>query len=328
MEPTAKLLLPAAYIDDVTEKIKQAKNRISILSMVVADDPATDELIDALASAAERGVDVEVAADIFTYGELGGFFLPTRYRTKKSRETTMMSRRFRKSGVRFTWLGKSRVLLASGRTHIKWCVVDDVVYSFGGVNLYEKGINNNDFIFRTQDQELADKLLDEYSQLVKADSGNYSVRSHQFNYGSNKILIDGGVFFDSIIYRRACKLAAESFKIRLVSQYCPTGKLGRLIKETNSELYFNPPQNANFINSVVIKLGMLLSGNKTLYKKHKYLHAKFMIFETYDGRKVAITGSHNFVFAGVMLGTREVALETEDPRIINQLESFLKNKVI
>lgn len=328
MEPTAKLLLPAAYIDDVTEKIKKAKNRISILSMVVADDPATDDLIDALASAAERGVDVEVAADIFTYGELGGFFLPTKYRTKKSRETTMMSRRFKKSGVRFTWLGKSRIIIASGRTHIKWCVVDDVVYSFGGVNLYEKGINNNDYILKTKSQTLADRLIDEYEQLVKADAGGYSIRSHQFDYGSSKILIDGGVFFDSIIYRHACKLAADSFKIRLVSQYCPTGKLGRLIRETNSELYFNPPKNANFINSIVIKLGMLFSSNKTLYKKRKYLHAKFIIFETYDGRKVAITGSHNFVYAGVMLGTREVALETEDPGIINQLESFLEDKVI
>jgi cardiolipin synthase len=328
MEPSAKLLLPRAYIKDVTARIRQAKNRISIISMVVANDTATDDFIDALAQAAERGVDVAIAADIFTYGELGGFFLPTRYRSKKSRESTMMGRRFRKSGVRFSWLGKSQVIVASGRTHMKWCVVDDMVYSFGGVNLYEQGINNNDFIIRIQNQDLADRLFDEYNHIVKADAGGYSNRSHKFTINNNKILIDGGVFFDSIIYRQACKLAEESFRIRLVSQYCPTGKLGRLIRQTNSELYFNPPANASAINRIIISVGMFLSGNKTLYKKRKYLHAKFMIFETHDGRKVAITGSHNFVFSGVVLGTKEIALRTEDPAIIEQLENFLTKKVI
>lgn len=327
MEKTPKLLLPDAYIKDVTEKIKKSKNRISILSMVMADDESTDELIDALAEAAERGVEVKAAADIFTYGELGGFFLPTKYRTKKSRETTSMSRRFKNSGVKFTWLGKSKLTIANGRTHIKWCIVDDVVYSFGGVNLYEEGINNNDFIIKTTNSILADKLIEEYDKLIHADSKEYSNRSHKFDVDKFTVLIDNGAFFDSIIYQQACKLAAESFRIKLVSQYCPTGKLGRLIKRTNSFLYFNPPENASRINSFIIKFGMHVSKNRTLYTKKKYLHAKFIIFETFDGRKVAITGSHNFVYAGVALGTREIALQTEDPVIIQQLEDFLVKNI-
>ena len=46
-----------------------------------------------------------------------------------------------------------------------------------------------------------------------------------------------------------------------------------------------------------------------------------------DGSKVAITGSHNFAYTGVLLGTREIALETKDPSIIKQLESFIKKEV-
>jgi cardiolipin synthase len=42
-----------------------------------------------------------------------------------------------------------------------------------------------------------------------------------------------------------------------------------------------------------------------------------------DGSKVAITGSHNFASGGVWLGTREIALETRDPHIIEQLEQFV-----
>lgn len=322
-----KLLLPLEYVADVTKHIKNATHRVSLLSMVVADDSSTDELIDALAEAAQRGVSVEVAADIFTYGELGGFFFPTKYRSRQSRATTRLSRRFIASGVKFTWLGKSRATIFSGRTHVKWCMVDDTVYSFGGVNLYQKGIDCNDYMFKIVDEELADKLVDEYHRLAKADAGDYSYRSHSFSHGLDSILIDGGFIGDSIIYRRACKLADEASRILLVSQYCPTGKLGRLLQKTDSQLYFNPPSNATRLNRLVIRVGMYFSKNATLYNKSRYLHAKFMIFDMPDGRRVALTGSHNFVKAGVLLGTREIALETENPQTIKQLEDFWRDYV-
>lgn len=317
-----KLLQPTKYVSDAAKQIGLAKVRVSLLCMVVADDTSTKELTEALIAAAERGVAVEVAADIFTYGELGGFFLPTRYRTSQSRATTLMSKRFIKSGIKFTWLGRARATIFSGRTHIKWCVVDDTVYSFGGVNLYDKGIDNHDYMFKINDGVLADKLVDEYHRLARADAGGYSYRSHSFKHGDDTILIDGGFVGDSIIYRRACKLAAEATNVLLASQYCPTGKLGRLLKKTNSRLYFNPASNASKLNRAVIHTGMFFSGHKTLYTKSRYLHAKFMIFEMNDGRKIALTGSHNFVNAGVLLGTREIALQTENPQTIKQLEDF------
>lgn len=322
-----KLLLPAAYVSDAAKHIRLAKTRVSFLCMVVADDPATDELIDALSEAAERGVSVEVAADIFTYGELGGFFLPTRYRSKQSRATTRMSKRFIKSGVKFTWLGRSHATIFSGRTHIKWCMVDDTVYSFGGVNLYEKGIANTDYMFKIDDSVLADKLIDEYHRLVRADAGSYSYRSHSFTHGDDTVLIDGGIFGDSIIYRRACKLASKATKVTFVSQYCPTGKLSRILKRTDSRLYFNPPMNAHDLNRPLIRISMFLTGHKTLYAKSRYLHAKFMIFDMPDGRRIALTGSHNFVSTGVVLGTREIALQTENPQTIKQLEDFWQNTI-
>jgi len=70
-----------------------------------------------------------------------------------------------------------------------------------------------------------------------------------------------------------------------------------------------------------------VSGFKTRYKKEPYLHAKFIIFTMEDGSKVAITGSHNFAYTGVLFGTREIALETTDPNVIEQLESFYRQYV-
>ena len=268
MSVSPKLMLPVAYVTDAAKHIRQAKTRVSFLSMVVADDKTTDELIDALSEAAERGVTVEVAADVYTYGELGGFIWPTRYRSKQSRLTTKMSKYFVKSGVKFTWLGRSHSVIYSGRTHIKWCVVDDVVYSFGGVNLYQKGIENYDYMFKIRDNLLADKLIDEYHRLARADAGGYAYRSHSFMHGDDAILIDGGLFADSIIYRHACKLAKEASSVIFVSQYCPTGKLSNILKKTNTQLYFNQPSNATALNRFVIRLGMIVTGNKTLYKSH------------------------------------------------------------
>lgn len=323
-----ELLLPEEYIKDVTKHLKSAKERVYLLSMIVADDNSTNKLVDALCEAAERGVTVKSAADIFTYGELGGFLFPTRHRALQSRATSRLGRQLTKSGVDFTWLGKSHITIVNGRTHIKMCVIDDTVYSFGGINLYKEGIGSNDYMFKITDKQLADLLVNEYRNLVRADSKGQTYNSHSINYDNSSVLIDGGFIGDSIIYRRACKLAKESDSVVLVSQYCPSGKLSRILKKKKSKLYFNPTENATKFNDLVIRMGMLISGNKTLYKKTRYLHSKFMIFTMPDGKKVTLTGSHNFVNAGVLLGTREIALQTEDPRVIKQLEDFLKNYVV
>lgn len=321
-----KLLLPAAYVSDAAKQIRQAKTRVSFLALVVADDNATGDLIDALSEAAQRGVTVEVAGDVFTYSEVGGFILPTRYRRKQFRDLKAMVKQFTQDGVKFTWLGRLHSFIFSGRTHIKWCIVDDTIYSFGGVNLYQKSIENHDYMFKLKDHELAEKLIDEYHRLTRADAGGYAYRSHSFMHGDDTILIDGGLVGDSIIYRRICKLAAEASKVIFVSQYCPTGNLGRLLRKTDTTFYFNlpSPSTANAINRFALHFGMIVTGIKTRYTGSRYLHAKFMIFDMPDGRRIALTGSHNLSNAGVLLGTREIALLTENPDVISQLEDFLK----
>jgi cardiolipin synthase len=72
---------------------------------------------------------------------------------------------------------------------------------------------------------------------------------------------------------------------------------------------------------------MFFSGQQTLYTRPHYLHAKFMLFDMPGGKRVALSGSHNFVNGGAFLGTREIALQTEDPDIIRQLEEFWQNYV-
>lgn len=323
-----QLLSPRDYIREATELINKATHKVAFISMVLTNDESTDELVEALAAAAKRGVEVQVAGDMFTYTELSGQFIPSHYLSKRVRSTTRMARTLSGAGVDFHWLGRLNITTISGRTHSKWCVVDDVVFAFGGVNLYEKGIENIDYMFRVKNAELAHKLAVEQRRIVAADKARHAYRSHIFNLNSKStVLFDAGFFGESVIYQRACQLAADAKHITLVSQYCPTGKLNRLLRQTNTTLYFNPWQQAKGFNRLVIRLGMYLTKLTTAYTRKNYLHAKCIVFTFHDGSKAAITGSHNFVNGGVLLGTREIALETRDKKIIAQLEKFIETQV-
>lgn len=323
-----KLVTPHEYVAQAAELVRNAQERVYLISMVMSDHPNTNELFQEIKNAAQRGIQVTVAADILTFGEVNGGFLLLNYFGAASKETNKMVKILKKSGVRFHWLGRGRATIFNGRTHTKWCIVDDTVFTFGGVNLYDFGIDCIDYMFRTYDPQLADRLVEEQQRIQNADrlAGNYP--SATIEQGDKKILIDGGIIGQSVIYRRACELAENATNILFVSQYCPTGKLARILKnKENVKLYFNKPVNAPGLNRLLISISQFVSGLQTSYRKKRYLHAKFIVFTYEDGSKIAITGSHNFAYSVVLLGTREIALETKDAAIITQLEEFAAKRV-
>lgn len=323
-----KLLENSDYIVDATRVIQKAKNRVLVLSMVIADHPATHDFIEALLAAAKRGVKVSVAADVFTYGEVNGSFLPLFYFNSGPRKANQMVKAMRRAGVKFQWLGRTRATIFNGRTHIKWTVVDDTVYSFGGVNIYQDGVlTYSDYMFKITNPDLADRMSLEHKRVLDIDRGGRLHRSHQFDIDGDHVLIDGGINGNSIIYRRACDLAASAKSIIFVSQYPPTGKLSKIFSKHHASLYFNRPELASYLNKLVINYGIKRSNLTSSYNRNRYIHAKFMIFTMPDGSKVALTGSHNFNYSGVALGTREVALESRNPDVIRQLEDFFESNI-
>lgn len=327
MNSSPRLLLPDAYLKCAIDSINKAERRVNLLVMVMADDAKTLLLVDALCAAAQRDVSVNVAVDMFTYAEIGGHL---RFHTKRNKHVepaTRLERRLKDAGVNFRWLGTSGSSIFSGRTHSKWLIVDDTVYAFGGINLFQRGLEHTDFMFELHDSALAERLAQEQSRIITADKNDRVYRSHKFETTTGVVMIDGGLTGESIIYRRVCELAKKASRVTYVSQYCPTGQLGRLLKKTGSTLYFNPWNKADSFNALVIRVGSVMSGHESIYTGENYLHAKLMLFEFADGRKVAVCGSHNFSHGGVWLGTREIALETTNSSVINQLENFIKDQV-
>jgi len=230
-------------------------------------------------------------------------------------------------GVHFNWLGRGRITLFHGRTHTKWCIVDDTLFTFGGVNLYDEGVRNVDYMFKLTDKKLAERLIQEQIRIQNAERRSNNYPSVSYEHNDMTVLIDGGIIGQSVIYRRAIELAEQAMHITFVSQYPPTGKLGRILKSKSANLYYNRPLQAEGLNRIVIRISQLLSGLHTKYTRAQYLHAKCIIFTFTNGTKTAITGSHNFAYTGVLLGTREIALETQNQDVINQLEKFVNDEV-
>lgn len=325
-----RLLEAKPFAEDLISKVEASKLRIAIVVTTFHnDDEVTSRLVDALCAAAKRGVMVSICADVYTYTEPKEFMLrfPKRQPMRALRAMSN-ERKLKSHGVDFHWLGRNSNFIFAGRTHAKWMVLDDYIYSFGGVNIDKNSFNNTDLMMRFFGERVADIMFNQHLRLLKADRANHASRSHAVKLDDKTtLLFDGGIPGDSIIYRRAVRLARQASSVTLVSQYCPTGKFARILKRKDAALYFNHWKHAQWVNKGMIRLGMLYSRQQTLYTRDDYLHAKFVLFTMPDGSKVAITGSHNFMSGSVFLGTREVAIQTSDHTIIASLEKFHKKRV-
>ena len=325
------LLEGTAFIKDLIKKVDASTDRIDIVVTTFHDDcEQMLQLIRALQQAGDRGVKISICADAYTYVEPKEFlFRSPKKQPLRFYRAMRTERRLKSHGIKFHWLGRHSNLGFAGRTHAKWMSVDDYVYSFGGVNLDFASFENTDFLVRFHSKVIADTMRHEHNRLTKADKGGHASRSHTVNLtDTDKLLIDGGLVADSTIYRHMIRLAREATDITLVSQYCPTGKLSRIIRRKNAKVYYNHWRHAQSINKGLIGVGMLMSRGSTAYTRDNYLHAKFALFTMADGRKVAVTGSHNFMYSSVLVGTREIALQTEDSAIINALEAFVKKRIL
>ncbi|HMQ96453.1 MAG TPA: phospholipase D-like domain-containing protein [Candidatus Saccharibacteria bacterium] len=325
MAITPKLIPADQYVQTVVDSIDTARVRIFVLVMILGNDESTDPLLQALKRASGRGVEVSISADSFTLSEIIKPFRPRQ--SKQKRPITKLKKELENAGIRFQWLGSSASSAVSGRTHSKWIIVDDTTYSFGGINLYDEAFVNTDFMFEIKNISLADSLVREQKRIIESNRRGHAYKSHSLKSDYGTILVDGGLLGDSLIYKRALALTKRAKRVWFISQYCPSGRLGLALKKTDTKLYFNDWRQASPFNAFVIRAGALVSGNHSLYKKSTYLHAKYMIFELHNGKKIAITGSHNFSNGGVWLGTREISLETTDQEIIRQLEAFTRKFV-
>ena len=322
-------LLPTAeYYDRLLQAVTKAKHTINLTSLDLIYDAKTKSLFDAVEAAQKRGVKITISADTLTFNELMGRQIgPITPTHESSKPTRDFAARIRKEGGSFTWLGKMLVLNSyKGRNHEKWSVIDDDVFTFGGVNLYDAGLANSDFMLHTHDAQLASTLRAEHQKIIE---NPYSYGGFSGNISdTSRYYIDGAGPYSSVIYMRVCDIAKEAVSAVYVSQFYPTGELGARLKDITTTYFINRvEQMPNTVSKLMLRFDKYRAKITNSYTRKSYLHAKFIIFTMEDGSKIAVTGSHNFSFAGVRFGTIEIGLETKDTSLISQLETFVKHHV-
>ncbi|MEO5690663.1 MAG: phospholipase D-like domain-containing protein [Candidatus Saccharimonadales bacterium] len=322
-----QLVTTQAYSQRVIRAIQNSRTRVYVISLIIQQDNDPQAIITALASASERGVDVHVIGDYSTHVYMNGHLNPYYGYRQQVRNARELANRLRSHGVNFTWIGSKSPFLFAGRTHGKWIIADNTVFSFGGINLHASFTDDIDYQIEIQNAELADKLSSEHLSIIDKNYLDAVRLSCSFTTQYGQVLVDGGIPFDSMIYRHAIMLASTAQHILMVTQYCPTGKLAKLVSQTDHDVYFNDPTTSDLFTNLLIKAGKSLTGIHNSYTKQPYIHAKFMIVTHADGTKTAITGSHNFISYGGILGTREIALQTTNPDIIDQLELYYKKYI-
>jgi cardiolipin synthase A/B len=312
-------LVPATtYHQALVRDLARARRRVVLVSMVMGEGKLMHEVFAACEVAARRGVAVCVTSDIYTKHWLS--------RSKKMArwaDTQASFRRLEQAGVKVTHYGHLGLNPVAGRLHVKASIIDDVVYSFGGINLSDDSFDNADYMVRTEDKVLANQL----EKLAAAIPPDGSQPDRAIATHAGELLYDGGTPGVSVIYDRACELAAAARHIYYVSQYGPSGRLAGLVKAASADCYYNrvwqmpPPANTLLLRD------KLAYGLRNRYTRPRFIHAKFILFELQDGTRACLSGSNNFSWDGVRYGTKELALGSTDPSLWQQLYDYLQQEI-
>lgn len=306
------------YAAQLAKLIPAAKKRIVIAAMVVRAGNVSTHLLQLCVDAARRGVAVHVVADVFCqHGSNRPNDISRHQFRQECAQTRELLNEMHALGGTVDWVGRIGLNPYAGRYHAKATIIDDDVFGFGGVNFCDDGFQNTDYMLHVKNKDVAARL---YDVVGNAPTANLEVPLGQHD----TLLYDGGQKGNSIIYDRACKLAAASKKVTFISQMCPTGRLADALKSTQSVCYFNQPTKTGFAPSALAQLwDNWRTGIHNHYEGDAYIHAKCILFELKDGSKAVLSGSHNFSWRGVAFGTKEITLQSSDPALWLKLQNLV-----
>jgi cardiolipin synthase len=310
-----------SYYEALLRELPRAKQRIVIADMIVLWGERTAPIFALLRDALARGVAVTILLDNFTRLSALYGLRPRSTRGQRIRQTFDTLEDLGRQGAKVYCFGKIGFPPYKGRCHVKITVIDDSSYSFGGINFLDQAFDLTDYMVQTKDKAIADHL-DELVKRIGKTQPPLLDEVLEID-AQTTILFDGGRAKQSIIYERACELAARATHIDYVSLMAPSGQLAELLGAADATLYFNRPELMLMVDSWGQAFDQTKYRLTNNYKRNEYLHAKFILYTLPGGHKALLSGSHNFSYRGVSYGTQEIALYSTDPKLWNQLHAFL-----
>lgn len=311
------------YLKVLLATIPQASMRVVIHAMDIGWGKAPEQLLPLLCAAAQRGVEVRLVGDIYTR------FNARSHRRRPPGASWVrileIQKQLQTAGAEVTYIGKLGLNPFAGRTHSKITLVDNTVYTFGGVNFTDDSFQNADYMLSMTDPILADRL---YRLVRHIEKDQLTLPDLEEDLGGQAtLLFDGGTPKQSIIYETACALVKRAKKVYYVSQMCPSGTLAKNLVATDNECYFIKARQADIPANLALMFDQRRYGITNRYQGSRYIHAKFILTEDKNGSKHIVSGSNNFSWRGVAYGTKEIAVHSTDPQLWDSFYNFLQTEI-
>ncbi|HTE22225.1 MAG TPA: phospholipase D-like domain-containing protein [Candidatus Limnocylindria bacterium] len=332
------------YYNALAEKIGKTKkgDRIVVATMTLSlKDPFVQRIMHELHTASKRGAFVYMLVDALTFIAYKGFMpkyplhLKQWATSARSREVQSLQKLAKLGGYYsiLNWPERSQVNPFAHRSHLKFAVVGNSVF-LGGANLTTSTVT--DCIVGWEDAASADWLFGQATEIAAEKDVSRALDLHDVVFpisDSSQILLDAGLKRQSMILQRALGLVdAAKREVWITSQFFPNGRMARHLSEAISRgvhvrAFYNSPAKHNPLiaawqRAVIATAQRALSPDlftNQLPSQSDFLHAKVLATE----RSVMI-GSHNYLDKGVMFGTAEIALQSNDPRLHKQTMDMLK----
>ncbi|HVO86545.1 MAG TPA: phospholipase D-like domain-containing protein [Candidatus Binatia bacterium] len=325
------------YYQKLIDEISKAKSgdRAALASMgLKLQEPHVSEIIQQLTKAASRGVNVQLWIDARSFllwpeSMRPGPLFYRGHLPKKLKEpfkSQLLSLDALKSaGGHYAIVNQPARRLSlpfAGRSHLKLAVINDYLM-LGGCNL--TSADEMDMMVGWRDIVAADLLYELTAKVVANKKVRAAIGDKDILHKlgpRTELLIDSGVPKQSAIFDRALRLIDEAEQsVFIVCQYYPNSVTLAHLKAAYRRgvkvtMVYNHPSQHGFLRSGLQNMVILRERMRTpnrlfqgqLQKDLPFLHAKLVATE-----QAAIIGSHNFVPAGVNLGTAEIALLDRSP---------------
>lgn len=327
------------YFDELILSIRATKPGDRVLLMTMTFDP-TEPTIAVLAheliKAARRGVHVTLSVDAHSFlvdrNHFPGPLVPRRHLPKKLPSyfhnklhiLESLDALPNGSAVILNRPLKGISLPIAGRSHIKIALINDRVF-IGGCNLQAE--DYIDMMSSWESAETADALRAVMGEVIRGQNVSRVLAQTDRRLvvsDEAKILIDSGVRGQSLIFKEAMELIdhAQDWLV-ITCQFFPnsiTAKhlLRAVERGVQVEVIFSHPKHHGLIGGFGQQVSILRERTRlpkvlfehALTREDPMLHAKLIASDA--GMMI---GSHNYVRAGVILGTAEIALKISSEKL-------------
>lgn len=303
-------------------------------------DPTIAALMQALTQAAKRGVVVTLAVDAYSLMMNSKTGLPTgpvffhrdplSWKSAYYRNKITLLEGLRAAGGEYVIINLPQTMFINplaGRSHIKATVMGEEAY-IGGCNL--DTAKQVDLMVRIPHTKTADWIYNLIMDIMANGSTGSSLRYEDRKFvidADTTLFVDSGKRKQSIIFKQALEFIDNAKEwLVMTCQYFPNSITAKHLaaaakRGVDVKLFFNHPSQHGPTGTLPHHLVLLQERMKnpaklfTLErpKGDRRIHAKLIATE-----QGAIIGSHNYVTAGILLGTAEAAILRRDPAFAKQ----------